>query len=121
MDLSVMRYVAHTLICVWRIARENPAWLGLIYSSLAWLDLVKYQICTSLFSVHPCKQSIFYGTPWTVCVPVRICYWRYEMFEEFHKTFGHYRCESIKSKLLWILGRFTFRNQLDVRNLQRVR
>ena len=34
-----MRYVAHTLICVWRIARENPARLGLIFSSLAWFGL----------------------------------------------------------------------------------
>ena len=37
----------HTWFSVFGELRVKT-WLGLIFSSLAWLDLVKYQICTSL-------------------------------------------------------------------------
>ena len=55
-----MRYVTHTLICVWRIVCKNSAWLGFIFLSLAWLDLVKYQISTSQVSrgLIKCYQEL---------------------------------------------------------------
>ena len=39
LHLSVMRYVTHT---------KNSAWLNFFFTGLARLDLVEYQICTSL-------------------------------------------------------------------------
>ena len=58
MDISVMRYTTHTLICVWRIAHKNSARLDFFLTGLAWLDLVKYQICPSLRAVI---FFIYYG------------------------------------------------------------
>ena len=60
MDISVMRYTTHTFICVWRIARKKLGLARLYFflTGLAWLDLVKYQICPSLRAVI---FSIYYG------------------------------------------------------------
>ena len=55
MDLSVMCYVTHTLICVWRITRKNSARLGLIFSSLAWLGLTW---SNTRFAHHYCSHTI---------------------------------------------------------------